>query len=345
MTQFKRQVAKGFTLIEMLLVMVIIGMIVVMGLGYYQQKTLEMRIDRTAGQIQQILNAGLSYYVSNGHWPASLECLQGIEANGSTNCTQQYLPTNLISPWGETFTVTSTKSNFYVSTPINADTPTNAAAQANTLSGRLALSYTANDDTATPPLAETCTGSTCYVVATVNVPGQNLNNASAVNYAGLYHHGACVPVPQCPVDSQGNAMTPEIITVPASLSGVNDMSVPQNSGGSQTLGLKYLYPISSFTAYATSDNGTGTPKTTNPPACTNSTFTTSSCTQNVSGEPASAYWRVCVQIVTTKGDVSKTNTGSQDADTAWGQTATIAAFTRCVITNEPSGSNFNVYSN
>ena len=39
---------------------------------------------------------------------------------------------------------------------------------------------------------------TCEVVAAVNIPGQNLNNAGAVTFAGLYYHGGCVPVPQCP---------------------------------------------------------------------------------------------------------------------------------------------------
>ena len=37
-----------------------------------------------------------------------------------------------------------------------------------------------------------------YVTAQVTTPGQNLNNARSVNFVGIYHNGACVPVPNCP---------------------------------------------------------------------------------------------------------------------------------------------------
>src|SRR5579883_1527947 len=94
---------RGFTLIEILLVLVIIGMFIFMGTSYIQQKTLSSRIDRTSLQMQQILNAGLAYYVTNGSWPTSIACLQA----SSPGCTVAYLPSSLTSPWGQSYSLAS----------------------------------------------------------------------------------------------------------------------------------------------------------------------------------------------------------------------------------------------
>src|SRR3990167_4197367 len=93
----------GFTLLEMLLVLVIVAALLVIGMNYMQQKATAMRIDRTALQMQQILNAGLAYYVSNGKWPCDPG--QYGEVNGcplSFLKTNNYLPNiNILGPWGQ----------------------------------------------------------------------------------------------------------------------------------------------------------------------------------------------------------------------------------------------------
>src|SRR5258708_34066525 len=66
-----RSVMKGFTLVEMLLVATIISLIIYAGFSYFQQRTLQMTINRTSMQMQQILNAGLAYYVANSTWPVA----------------------------------------------------------------------------------------------------------------------------------------------------------------------------------------------------------------------------------------------------------------------------------
>src|SRR5580704_3955793 len=106
MKMMKRQAKKGFTLIEMLLVLVIVSSLIYMLFGYVQQKTMQMRIDRTSLQMQQILNAGLSYYVGNGKWPVSVGTAYNLTANPSagTNLLQTngYLPkgVTIASPFG-----------------------------------------------------------------------------------------------------------------------------------------------------------------------------------------------------------------------------------------------------
>ena len=261
---------QGFTLVEMLLVMVIVGILMFAGIRYIEQRTLQMRIDRTALQSQQILNAGLAYYVNNSTWPTNLACLYG---NIAAPCAIAYLPTpasgTMNNPWGQPYQVANSNQLFYVYSSVtqNAKNTTIGTAQseASVIAGELPLSYTSVDTSSTPPdPTQPCTSAgACNVVAAVNIPGQNLNNADAVTFAGVYHHGGCVPVPVCPVDPNGNNLIPQIMVVPLSVSGVNDAS-PNNSN---------VYPISSFTAYSTSNNGNAvppaptTPTDDQPPAC------------------------------------------------------------------------------
>src|SRR5687768_2200405 len=70
--QLGQQKTKGFTLLEMLLVLAISSSLVVLLLNYTTQKSDEMRRDKTVLQIQQILNAALSYYVNTSTWPVKV---------------------------------------------------------------------------------------------------------------------------------------------------------------------------------------------------------------------------------------------------------------------------------
>lgn len=312
----------GFTLIEVLLVLVIGSMLIFMGLSYVQNRTLAQKQDRTAMQMQQIMNAGLAYYVANGSWPTMAQL----------TASSAYLPAGgVLSPWnGVTYSVAQSANRFvwYVWIPVVAaagSTTGSAMASANVIAGQLPVAYTSRTNGSPPTTGAACNASstTCYVVASINLPGQNLNNASALNFAGVYSHGGCVPVPTCPPGPTGSTMTPQVYVIPISISGVNDAASSTN-----------IYPISSFTAYAT--GGTNN----SPPACTTGLPTTPPCGQIVGGAPSSnRYWRACVQIVTTKGDVRVTR-----AD-RWGNLVKLGAFTRCSIANEPSGSHYlNVFS-
>lgn len=314
----------GFTLIEMLLVLVIISMFIVMGVRYVEQQAFNTRVERTIMQMQQILNASLSYYVANGSWPPDIATLQ----------SGGYLPASLVnSPFGSAYVLTNNAASstsitpvIYVWTSITAGKSTVAAA--NVIASGLPLAYATASGPFANPLQPCTNTAACYVVSSVNIPGQNLNNASAVNYAGLYHNGACVPAPQCPVDAKtGNTMLPEIMAVPVSVSGVNDYS---------SSGTPNIYPISSFTAYASAltlfDGTTG------PAPCKTNINNDSRCYADMVGTilPINVkYWRVCLEVITEKGLVNPTD---------WGQYATILAITRCGIKNEPSGAGFQVWT-
>ncbi len=312
----------GFTLIEMLLVLVAASLIVYMGIGYVQRDALEKRIDTTVLQLEQILNAGLAYYTNkdNSAWPADLTVLRNAGYIASGTLTT--------SPWNTTYSVTSTVPLFYVWVGVTAADSTLATSYAKMIAGRLPQGYI-SDSLGTPPMpTASCAGTTCYVVTAIGIPPQNLQNATGVRFAGLYHHGACVPVPDCSVDKSGTTMTPQIMVAPVSVSGLNDMMTSSSN----------VYPISSFTAYAVSN---ANPPTGTPPACTGATTGLPDDT-NVPACPAGQTnsWRVCLQVVTEKGELA----GIGDSAHLWGQYVTVLAITRCAISNETAGSNFNVYS-
>jgi prepilin-type N-terminal cleavage/methylation domain-containing protein len=324
----------GFTLIEMMLVLAIIAMIIVLLLRYTEQQASQTRMNRAILQIQQILNAGLAYYVGSGTgtWPNQLSDLQ-----------PGYLPaTTIINPWGQSYVVTKEATNgtlFYVYTKITSTSDNTAGAVAATIAGKLPLAYTSSKDpdTTTTPITPPASGNdcaldatTCWVVSSVNIPGQNLNNATAINSAGLYHNGACVPVPVCPVDLKGNKMVPQIVVTPAQVTGgVTDV----NSAGTDIVSAE---PITGFTAYAVGGPG----KKNSPPTCAKTTDTTPT-DKPCDGIPVSAdidYWRVCLNVRTNLGPVNENLTQS-----AWYQDQTVVAFTRCAIQGQLVGSGFDIY--
>ncbi|OGT55314.1 MAG: hypothetical protein A3F43_03615 [Gammaproteobacteria bacterium RIFCSPHIGHO2_12_FULL_42_10] len=328
--------AKGFTLVEILLVMVVISTIIVMGLQYTQQKTLAMQIDRTVYQMQYIMNAGLAYYVANGKWPGVVAtqyktCATGTGCSAATNpLAPNFLPKEVVNVIGKIAGVSGSYVYGYTTTGTSliggglgvpagnfqvigyfGSTPT-AKAKGMVVAGKIPFAYYDETNNA--------------VVGYVNIPGQNLNNASAINFAGLYHHGGCVPVPSCPINpATGAPLTPQVFVLPVSVSGVNDVDVDSGSTN--------IYPISSFTAYAIAPD-------TIPGACRAGGSAADACTPIQGNAPVTGkYWRACLQVITEKGNVAVTRSDK------WGADVTLAAFTRCAINNEPAGSTFSVYTN
>jgi len=345
---------QGVTLLEILLVLVISSSLLVMFISFTQQKTDELRRNRVSLQMQQILNAGLAYYVANAAWPPNLATLQ----------SGGYLPPASVkfqTPWGTPFAVNGATSAtaytglFYVM----ANVKNSGTAQI--VAGRLPLSFVSDSAGAgtTPPTQGGCAGgitANCtYVVAGVNIPGQNLNNASAVNFAGLYHNGACVPAPTCPVDKNGKTMRAAIYVVPASVSGINDLPTNCTNLGKGAIPINCkanVYPLSSFTAYAKGDANqnpaSANPgpldcsekQTSRPFECNSPAFSDLPAT-----DPSNTkYWRVCLSIDTEKGHAYPTNNlGNQQQGLLMG---TVLAITRCVPNNgneAPSGSAFDVW--
>lgn len=329
MRNISKYIENGFTLIEMMLVAAIISGFILMGIGYTQQRTRALMIDRASAQMQQILNAGLSYYVNNGSWPTNIAALQ----------TANYLPATVVSPYGpsSSYLVSNSNSVFSVSLSLPDGYP-NGTSIAQMIAGKLPFGVTSA--ALTVPSGGGAPTTTAIITASVNIPAQNLNNVGNVSYTGVYHSGACVPVPTCPSTSaSGTTITPEIQVVPVSFSGMYD------PGDSST-----VYPLTSITAsvsgnYVNLSSGSG------PAACGNDTSTTATaCYSDATLEspltmagtgrvrtPIStgSYWRVCLYVNTQAGEVKW--------DGITGNYAQVLALTRCKMTNESAGSTMNVW--
>lgn len=311
--------AKGFTLFEMLMVLVIMGTILMLLANYSSGRLDQFKRDKGALQMQEILNAGMAFYTAKGYWPS--------QSSGTAACTTgvnlaalqpNYLPSNLISPWGVPYTIgcNSTTGTFSVSVTIPGTIA--AKATASVLAGMIPLGSV--DSTG------------LVVTGQVNIPGQNLNNARSVNFASLYHNGGCVPAPTCPP-----GMSPEIMVVPTALFGDND--------GNTT-----FYSLYGFAATAL--GAAGSPPGTVPVAAnavadcfTTTTATACQDTSTVTSGSGSStapsgtlYWRVCLTVVTEKGIVAQTD------GTTWAQLTSLLAITRCAPNNEYSGSDFSVWT-
>lgn len=59
----------GFTLIELLFVIAIIGVVFSIGLSLTRGKAEQFKIEKTALQMEQILQGAMAFYVDNGCWP------------------------------------------------------------------------------------------------------------------------------------------------------------------------------------------------------------------------------------------------------------------------------------
>lgn len=324
---------QGFSLLEMLLVVVIVTALIVMGINYTQQRMMTIRIDKTVQQMEQILNAALTYYVANGKWPTSMACLYGEAPDSDCTSTTKYLPYStsapMIGPWGAGSVYSAgapadasgAKPIFYVMT-------TTPVTYTPAIVGRLPLGFTAESSSlSSVPVVKECTASPCYTTASVTIPGQNLNNASAVNFAGVYNHGSCVPAPNCP-----SGMTPQIMVVPASVSGF----AKDSAQAFDTSGAPNVYPISSFTAYAKGGGGGTSPTTADPDECD------TDYTRTCSGVVGQKFWRVCIKIMIESGKSNLGNYYSSSKPLA--NAISLMAFTRCAITGEESGTPYTVFS-
>lgn len=369
MKTFKR---KGFSLVEMLLVMVIMGAMLVLLMNYSTQKADQLRRENIAREFQTILNSALAFYVTNGTWP-------GMTVGGvKTSCTngwlnfdntadlqiQNYLPqaANMPSVGGNLyeFNCNQVTGLFAVRVVVPL------AADQTIIAGMI-------------PLGSLQAGN--VVEGQVNIPGQNLNNARSLNFAGVYYAGSCVPAPTCPV-----GMKPDILVTPSAVAGV--AYPPTCTGSSNNAPFDpsscsaQVYPVSSFIGFARGDNGVSTApadpnggagaytntngylgppfdcETSHAPValkCAASNLNVA----DVGAAPADTlpsngtlYWRVCLYVNTENGVAYPNyNDPGNPATTpalpvgagtaaAWGKMiGTVLVFTRCVPTSEPIGSN------
>jgi len=337
MAKFQRK-ASGFTLIEVILVLIILSSVLVLFLNYTAQKGEQLRIDKTVLNFQQVLNAALAFYVDNGRWPNCTNnpdtgCWLGPTRTSAELIEKGYIPSpaSLVNFWP----VEGISTDYLQSSPVRPKIPKNfgicfrvppgAYQTAEIIASRIPMGKSSQNPEVEMDSGEgypcnyeapiiPCDGTAnCYVMGYVNIPGQNLNNARSINFAGIYYNGACVPAPVCP---EGTSMKPQIIVSPASVSGLYEGYTPGTDNP--------VFPISSFTAFAKGDPSDFDKV----PSCTDTAFEVCN-DKNGDPLPTGKYWRVCLEVITAKGKISGTSSTKESGS--------ISVTTRCVPEEEPAG--------
>ncbi|GEM_PF-4462267 len=109
----KSPLAQGFTLLELMLVIVIITVMMVATVKTMQERVAALRVQRAAQDIQSILSAAQDYFVAHGVWPGSGMSFTSTEANGGAASHdavadlvgEGYLVKVTNSPWGTPYQI------------------------------------------------------------------------------------------------------------------------------------------------------------------------------------------------------------------------------------------------
>lgn len=97
MPSFKKN--NGFTLIEMIFVVAIIGVIIVLGMSYTSKLNERSKENMASLQIQQILQAAMTYYIQKDQWPSQGD---SGSSNADADFNKNYLPARKAletNPW------------------------------------------------------------------------------------------------------------------------------------------------------------------------------------------------------------------------------------------------------
>jgi prepilin-type N-terminal cleavage/methylation domain-containing protein len=364
---------KGFSLLEMMLVLVILSALMAVYIQMNNQKTERTRRENLATQMEQILAASMAYYSNStmnyttapNQWPPT-----GTLTSTNVLVTSGYLPANFVKAnyYNSVFTLSSntTSGTFSVSTTLQGPLTNLNKVNAGIIASLLPLGISS--------------GAT--VTGTVNTPGQALNNAIGIHFAGIYNAMGCVPAPTCPLN-----MSPVIYVAPVSVNG--DYTMPQYCSSSDPTTCVPTTPagITSYVAFAVGgpNNVSGqfpyTSSAFNPG--TNGTIpnnqptipsnmsdcpilnapTTISCfkdTVDGSGSwitdpnksTTQLYWRVCLSVMTTSGlvDPNRNNANFTSGNNTSAQQGLlmgqVAAFTGCAPNggNQTSGTPLNIWT-
>jgi len=115
----------GFTLMELLFVIAIISVIAMAGMSFVQQRAQETKIEKSVLQIQQLLQAGMAYYIDNGCWPIKgapqppgCKAVNPPPFEGDNG----YIPVGgTVNPWNKTYSWGRTNNLFWVAVDSTSD--------------------------------------------------------------------------------------------------------------------------------------------------------------------------------------------------------------------------------
>ncbi|MCF6208541.1 MAG: type II secretion system major pseudopilin GspG [Ghiorsea sp.] len=96
-----KQHERGFTLLEIMVVLVIIGVLAAMVAPRFIERADEAKVDATRAQIQNIEQAMKLYRLQNGSYPSSSEGINALATAGKSG--KRYLDSVPKDAWGNVF--------------------------------------------------------------------------------------------------------------------------------------------------------------------------------------------------------------------------------------------------
>lgn len=184
---------RGYTLIEMLFVIALIAVIASFAIATYRSHAQTERIDKAAIEMQQVLEAALTFHAINHHWPENNNQIPQCYPNQNPrlrNFIQHYLPnSNVIDNFGKPFCWGSRGGNdrikalFWVAISV----PNQNENMAKRIAARLPNAIVTSEPNRLSVPAPPCNPMGCYVRAEVPRPGAQVNE----NHDFFVSSGVC----------------------------------------------------------------------------------------------------------------------------------------------------------
>ncbi len=187
------QKKQGYTLIEMLLVIAIISILAAAFLLTYRTHAATARVNKASLEVQQVLQAAMTYQVDEGAWPDATAAPPTCTPPNLTQnkFVQNYLPNqDYVSSFGNNYcwSETKTSNNHTPTFWVALKSPNNDSNFATRVASRLPNAVVTSDPTQTP--ATPCVaGQACYVRAEVPRP----SGSGGSSHAFVIAIGNCKP--------------------------------------------------------------------------------------------------------------------------------------------------------
>ncbi len=121
----KMRNAKGFTLIELMIVIAIIGILAAIAIPMYRAQTCKAKMSEVTNAMSHIASAISSYYNEKGYLPASIGSISGINSSLGVNVPTGRIAATTGMTWnltsGGAGSATSTARDGYIQATINID--------------------------------------------------------------------------------------------------------------------------------------------------------------------------------------------------------------------------------